>query len=91
MKKIILATFLVATGLLGAAHAEEGQDCTQKAKDQWLSENAIKDKAKAAGIEVRRVKVEGSCYEVYGIDAKGNKVETLFDPVTGTAVNNESD
>ncbi|MGO4622261.1 PepSY domain-containing protein [Ensifer sp. 2YAB10] len=91
MKKIILATILVATGLLGSAHAEEGQNCTQAAKDKWLSEDAIKDKAKASGIDVRRVKTEGSCYEIYGIDAKGNKVETLFNPETGASVGKESE
>ncbi|MBD9649859.1 PepSY domain-containing protein (plasmid) [Ensifer sp. PDNC004] len=91
MKKIILATILVTTGLVGAARAEEGQNCTQAAKDKWLSEDAIKETAKASGIDVRRVKTEGSCYEVYGIDTKGNKVETLFNPETGAPVGNESE
>jgi hypothetical protein len=91
MKTIILATLLLATASIGIARAEEGQNCTQAAKDKWLSEDNIKEKAKAAGLDVRRVKVEGNCYEVYAIDAKGNKVETLFNPETGAAVGNESD
>ncbi|MEY9381148.1 hypothetical protein ABIA10_007081 [Rhizobium leguminosarum] len=40
---------------------------------------------------MRRVKMEGSCYEVYAVDAKGKKVETLFNPETGAAVGNESE
>jgi hypothetical protein len=91
MKTIILATLLLAIASIGVAHAEEGQNCTQAAKDKWLSEDIIKERAKAAGLDVRRVKVEGSCYEVYAIDAKGNKVETLFNPETGAVVGNESD
>ncbi len=91
MKTIILATLLLASASIGVARAEEEQNCTSAAKDKWLSENSIKEKAKAAGLEVRRVKAEGSCYEVYAIDAKGNKVETLFNPETGVAVGNESD
>ncbi|MBZ7927307.1 PepSY domain-containing protein (plasmid) [Ensifer adhaerens] len=91
MKMIILATLLLATASGGVARAEEEQNCTSAAKDKWLSENSIKEKAKATGLDVRRVKVEGSCYEVYAIDAKGNKVETVFNPETGAAVGNESE
>ncbi|WP_434714331.1 PepSY domain-containing protein (plasmid) [Rhizobium sp. YTUHZ045] len=90
MKKIMFATLLLATAI-GVARAEEGQNCTQAAKDKWLSEDGIKEKAKVAGLDVRRVKVEGTCYEVYAVDAKGKKVETLFNPETGAVVGNESE
>ena len=49
----------------------------------------MKDKAKAMGLDVRRVKVENGCYEVYAIDAKGAKVETIFNPQTGEPVGSE--
>jgi hypothetical protein len=91
MNKIILATLLTAVSFAGVARAEEDQNCTQAAKDKWLSEDGIKDKAKAAGLDVRRVKVEGSCYEVYAVDAKGAKVEALFNPETGALVGHESE
>lgn len=91
MKMIILATLLLATASGGIARAEEEKNCTSAAKDKWLSENNVKEKAKATGLDVRRVKIEGSCYEVYAIDAKGNKIEALFNPETGAAVGNESD
>ncbi|WP_429818377.1 PepSY domain-containing protein [Ensifer sp. B1-9] len=91
MKSIILATLLLTAVSVGSTRAEEDQNCTQAPKDKWLSENSIKDKAKATGLDVRRVKMEGSCYEVYAIDAKGNKVEALFNPETGSAVGNESE
>lgn len=91
MNRIILATLLAAVSFAGVARAEEDQNCTQAAKDKWLSEDVIKEKAKAAGLDVRRVKVEGSCYEVYAVDAKGAKVEALFNPETGAHVANESE
>jgi hypothetical protein len=91
MKKIMLATLLLITASIGVVRAEEGQNCTQAPKDRWLSKDSIKEKAKAAGLDLRRVKVEGSCYEVYAIDVKGNKVETLFNPETGAVVGNESE
>ncbi len=34
------------------------------------------------GWRVRKVKVENGCYEVYGFDAKGERVEVFFDPKT---------
>lgn len=91
MKTIILATLLLATASIGVARAGEDQNCTSASKDKWLSEDSIKEKAKAAGLDARRVKIEGSCYEVYAIDGKGNKVETLFNPETGATVGNESE
>jgi hypothetical protein len=89
MKTFILATFMLTAAATGLAHAEEGQNCTNAPKDKWLSEDSVKEKAKAGGLDVRRLKVEGSCYEVYAIDNKGNKVEALFNPETGEAVGNE--
>jgi hypothetical protein len=34
------------------------------------------------GWQVRKSKVDGGCYEVYGTDEKGNRVEAYFHPVT---------
>ena len=36
-------------------------------------------KAKAAGYEVRRTKIEGSCYEVYGVK-EGKLFELFYSP-----------
>ena len=54
-----------------------------------MSKETLTEKVKATGIEVRRIKIEGGCYEVYGMDAKGAKIERLFNPGTGEAVGNE--
>ncbi len=34
------------------------------------------------GWEVRKAKVDGGCYEVYGTDPQGNRVEAYFHPVS---------
>ena len=34
------------------------------------------------GWQVRKSKVDGGCYEVYGTDPQGNRVEAYFHPVT---------
>jgi hypothetical protein len=47
--------------------------------------------AEAAGLPgVRKIKVtEGNCYEVYAIDAQGDKVEVYLDPTNGSLVAKE--
>ena len=31
---------------------------------------------------MRRIKIDGGCYEVYAVDDKGGRVEAYFHPVT---------
>ena len=38
----------------------------------------LKDK----GWTVRRIKEDGGCWEVYGLDEKGKRMEAYFHPVT---------
>ncbi|MCB1383507.1 MAG: PepSY domain-containing protein [Notoacmeibacter sp.] len=88
MKLIPLAMF-AAIATLSAAPAfasDESASCGNAPKSDWMTEDAIKAKATEAGYEVRQVKVEDGCYEVYGIDAKGAKAEVLMNPVTGETV-----
>ena len=88
--------YAVALGLLllpTAAFADdENASCTDAAKSTWLSVDAIKAKAEAAGYsQIKKVKVEGTCYEVYAFDKTGKKVEVLFNPATGEQSKTESD
>jgi hypothetical protein len=91
MKITLLATAIATTLIAGSAMAEENRSCTNVSNEKWLTEDAVKAKAAEAGFDVRKIKVEGTCYEVYAIDAKGNKVEALFDPSTGMQVGNEGE
>ena len=91
MKIAICAAAIASTLVAGSVMAEENSSCTNVSQDKWMTEDAVKAKAKEAGLDVRKLKLEGTCYEVYGIDAKGNKVEALFDPATGMQVGNEGE
>jgi hypothetical protein len=91
MKKLILATLVLTAAATGFARAEDTHDCGNTPKDKWLSESAIADKAKAAGLDVRSVKVEGACYEVYAKNGKGEKVEMVVNPGTGEFVGGENE
>jgi hypothetical protein len=74
-----------------AAADNDELKCTSKAQSAWMSQDATKDLLKQQGYqEVRKIKVtEGNCYEVYAIDAQGEKVEVYLDPTSGNLVAKE--
>ena len=82
MKKIAFAALVLTTAFVSNAFAESRNDCTAEPQAKWQSTDAMKAKGQQMGYDVRRVKVEGSCYEMYGIDSQGKKREVLFNPVT---------
>ena len=63
MKALIKASIVVGL-LLGAAPvlADGFKDCTKLDKASWKPASEAEAKVKALGYEVRRTKIEGSCY-----------------------------
>jgi hypothetical protein len=78
MKALISVLALVSLGVSAVtpALADGYKNCTKLEKASWKPAGEAEAKAKAAGYEVRRSKVEGSCYEVYGV--KDGKLFELF-------------
>jgi hypothetical protein len=67
---------LAASAMMSTALADGYKDCTKLEKASWKPAAEAEAKAKTLGYEVRRSKVEGSCYEVYGV--KDGKTYELF-------------
>lgn len=63
------------------AHAHGDFQCKVPAKEWQLRED-LEDKLKAEGWEVRKIKIDNGCYEVYGFDGKGKRREAYFNPKT---------
>lgn len=82
----VVLTSAAALGFVAPAIADTRNNCSELPKAQWMSVEAITKKASALGYDVRRVKAERGCYEVYAIDAKGARVEAYFHPGTGDVV-----
>jgi hypothetical protein len=77
----ILSLTLLSTGALA------GPKCDSGPQDKWLTEAAMKAKAVAMGYSINVFKkTSGNCYEIYGKDAAGKRVEVYFNPVTGDPV-----
>ena len=72
----VSAVIAVATFASAPAFADGFKNCTKLDKASWKPASDAEAKAKEAGYEVRKSKVEGSCYEVYGV--KGGKLFELF-------------
>ena len=75
IKASIIGLSLTALGIAPAL-ADGFKDCTKLDKASWKPASDAEAAAKALGYEVRRSKIEGSCYEVYGV--KGGKLFELF-------------
>ena len=74
--KVVVAALAIGVFTGSAALADGYKNCTKLEKSSWKPAGDAEAKAKAAGYEVRQSKVEGSCYEVYGV--KDGKLFELF-------------
>lgn len=88
MKKLI-AVALMSVFASGAAFA--GAQCTAHPKAQWLKEADFKKQLEGQGYQIKTFKVSGNCYEIYGKNKDGKKVEIYFDTVSGKPVKSEID
>lgn len=80
--KFLIAIFLMA--LTTAAFSKV--DCTSEPKEKWQDQQSFRKKLEA-DYKIKVFKVtEGNCYEVYGHDKAGKRVEIYFNPVTGEIV-----
>ena len=52
-----------------------GANCKVNPKADWMSEAD----AKAQGYKIAKFKIDGNCYEIYGTNKDGKKVEIYFD------------
>ncbi|CAB3763049.1 PepSY domain-containing protein [Paraburkholderia solisilvae] len=87
MLKIIAMS--AALGFSGAALAKA--DCTAHPKDQWMKESDARAQLEGQGYKIKKFKVDGHCYEIYGTNKEGKKVEIYFDTRTLDVVKSEID
>ena len=67
---------------LSSAAALAGPACNAP-EETWMKEADFKAKIESQGYTIKTFKVsKGKCYEIYGLDKDGKKVEIYFDPKT---------
>ena len=80
--RLISLAALIAAGLAAAPASATGKMTCDAPKAEWKSMDTLQDKLTKEGWQLRKAKVDGGCYEVYGTDPDGNRVEAYFHPVS---------
>lgn len=78
MKKLSLLIMIVM-GTLASNVAFASADCKSYPKEEWASEDTLKEALEAEGYTIKKFKIDGNCYEIYGRSKEGKKVEIYFD------------
>ena len=79
MKAVIFALLSAAASAAGATGIAT---CDSGAKETWQPQEKLAAALKDKGWQVRRIKEDGGCYEVYALNEKGERVEAYFHPRT---------
>jgi len=81
--KISTLAFAFALGLASLpARATGFATCDAGPRDAWQSQDKLSALLKDKGWQIRRIKEDGGCYEVYAMNEKGERVEAYFHPRT---------
>lgn len=81
MKKLGFSIMLTMS-MLASNVAFAAADCKAYPKEEWASEDTLKEALEAEGYTIKKFKIDGNCYEIYGRSKEGKKVEIYFDMKT---------
>ena len=84
---VVVATAGAIASFSGAALAKA--DCKAYPKTEWMKEADARAKIEAQGYAIDKFKVSGNCYEIYGRNKQGKKVEIYYDAKTLEPVKSE--
>jgi hypothetical protein len=56
--------------------------CDSGPQETWQPQAKLEKQLTEKGWQVRRIKIDGGCYEVYALNEKGERVEAYFHPKT---------
>ena len=72
----------VLAWMASGAQATGFATCDSGPRESWQSDDKLAAMLKEKGWQVRRIKEDGGCYEVYALDEKGQRMEVYFHPRT---------
>ncbi len=89
MKKIATLSLGLLASLALSEVARAGADCPKNPQNEWISEKDMKKKIEDMGYKIKKFKVDGECYEIYGWNKEGKKAEVYFNTKTAEVVKSE--
>lgn len=78
-KSAAMAGMLAGILASGAALAED--NCVDPVAD-WQPREVLRQQIEQRGWTIQRIKVDDGCYEVRGVDSKGNKFNAKYAPAS---------
>ena len=80
--KIATVLFIALAGTSLIANATGLATCDSGPESGWQPQEKLQKLLTDKGWQVRRIKIDGGCYEAYVITDKGERQEAYFHPVT---------
>jgi len=88
MKPLLSLAVVGAASMLSAPVFAKA-DCKAYPKAERMTEADAKAKIQAQGYTIAKFKIDGNCYEIYGKNKDGKKVEIYYDMKTLEPVKSE--
>jgi len=80
--RLFLAAAVLAAFAAAPALATGLATCDSGPQEKWQPQEKLQKMLTDRGWQIRRIKIDGGCYEVYAITEKGERVEAYFHPLT---------
>jgi len=91
MKKSLITSGLLALAMLSASSAFAEANCQAHPKNEQIPQADFQKALEKYGFTIKKLKTDGSCFEMYGKSKGGKKVEMYFDTKDGKIVKSEID
>ena len=86
-----MRTKLALAIIVFSSPALAGPQCTSEPESSWLTKTEMMERiAKSSYVVDVFKRTSGNCYEIYGKDKNGKRVEVYFHPITGEVVKSSS-
>jgi hypothetical protein len=84
---LLARTTLGSLLMLGTAPLLADTDCARPDRSTWMPESQFREQMKHQGVQITKFRITpGHCYEIYGFDKDGRKLEVYYDPVDARPV-----
>ncbi len=88
MKRVLITTLFLTAFCAGTAGAAELCSVPQ---GEWQPQDALQKQLESEGVTIKKIKIDEGCYEVYGTDKDGKRIENYYDPKTLSLVKAQED